>query len=219
MQLTDYENFPSVLPIIFEENFLYPFMISPLFVTNDEDIKAVEYAINNNKLLVIGVLKNTDKKEKAFYDVAVAGNIMRKVSLPDGRIKVLFQGLTKVKILNVNHSIPLQVTVDELKTNNYDQQEVSITLELLKNKIESYARLNRAFPIDLIKTIDDNNEPHRIVDIISSALRVDVKNAYKLLKETDILKRLYILIDIVEKEIKAIKLKTEITKKVNHTWN
>jgi len=52
MQLTDYENFPSVLPIIFEENFLYPFMISPLFVTNDEDIKAVEYAINNNIELI-----------------------------------------------------------------------------------------------------------------------------------------------------------------------
>ena len=64
-------------------------------------LKAVEYAIDNNKLVIVTVSKHEKegkKRKDSFYDVGVIGNIMRKVSLPDGKIKVLFQGLVKGRI-------------------------------------------------------------------------------------------------------------------------
>ncbi len=99
MELKNYEEFPQTIPLIIEDDiFLYPFMIAPLFLSNEQNVKAVEYAIDHNKLVMVTVSKpaKEGKREKdSFYDVGVVGNIMRKVSLPDGKIKVLFQGLTK----------------------------------------------------------------------------------------------------------------------------
>jgi len=94
MKLTDYDSFPDRLPILVEDSiFLYPFMIAPIFISDEQNINAVEYAITNNKLITVAVSKNTkDKKTNEFFNVAVVGNIMRKITLPDGRVKVLFQG-------------------------------------------------------------------------------------------------------------------------------
>jgi len=213
MQTNNYDKFPTILPIIFEENFLYPFMISPLFLSDEEEMKAVEYAINENKMIVVGVYK--DQKQKEFFDIGIAGTIMRKVTLPDGNIKILFQGLAKVKISKKIHSIPSQVEVDEIIPLTYNKEEVKVLIDLLKNKIDTYAKLNRVFPIDLLKTIDTNNDPNRIVDLISSVLKLEKENAYKILNEADVTKRLYMLLEFIQKEIESLKLKKEITKKVN----
>ena len=116
MELENYDKFPQNIPLIIEDEiFLYPFMIAPLFLSNEENIKAIEYAIENNKLVIVAVSKqgSEDKREEdSFYDVGVIGNIMRKVSLPDGKIKVLFQGLAKGSIKEFNKENPLFVNVD-----------------------------------------------------------------------------------------------------------
>ena len=97
MELENYDDFPQTIPLIIEDDiFLYPFMIAPLFLSNEQNIKAVEYAIEHNKLVIVTVSKHGKEGKRevdSFYDVGVVGNIMRKVSLPDGKIKVLFQGL------------------------------------------------------------------------------------------------------------------------------
>ena len=59
MKLADYDSFPDRLPILIEDSiFLYPFMIAPIFISDEQNINAVEYAINNNKLITIAVSKN-----------------------------------------------------------------------------------------------------------------------------------------------------------------
>ena len=103
MNLKDYDEFPDRLPILVEESiFLYPFMIAPIFMSDEQNINAVNYAIDNNKLLTVVVSTPSNEGKRgttSFYNVGVVGNVMRKVTLPDGRIKVLFQGLEKVFIL------------------------------------------------------------------------------------------------------------------------
>ena len=95
MELNNYDAFPQTLPLIIEDEiFLYPFMIAPLFLGDETNLKAVETAIEENKLVIVAVSKagheGEPRNKDNFYDVGVVGNIMRKVSLPDGKIKVLF---------------------------------------------------------------------------------------------------------------------------------
>ncbi|MEA3290044.1 MAG: endopeptidase La [Campylobacterota bacterium] len=217
MQLTDYDSFPDRLPILVEQSmFLYPFMIAPIFINDEQNINAVEYAINNNKLITVAVSSETkDDNSSEFYNVAVVGNIMRKITLPDGRIKVLFQGLEKVEIKEIVNGSPLMGVVDILHTKEYDKEKITAELEILKNNIEKLSKINSKFPIDLLKTIDENGDPVRIADLVSSVIRISNEEAYKLFKETDIEKRLLGIIDIVKKEIESFKLKNEITAKVN----
>ena len=128
MELENYDNFPQDIPLIIEDEiFLYPFMIAPLFLSNEENIKAVEYAIENNRLVIVAVSKdgNEDKREKdSFYDVGVVGNIMRKVSLPDGKIKVLFQGLAKGSIKEFREESSLFANVDILENKEFNEKNI-----------------------------------------------------------------------------------------------
>ena len=124
MDLTNYDEFPQELPLIIEDEvFLYPFMIAPLFLNNKTNISAVEKAINENKLVIVAVSKDgQESQERAdgqFYDVGVIGNIMRKVSLPDGKIKVLFQGLAKGRISEFKADNPDVCQVELIETKPY----------------------------------------------------------------------------------------------------
>lgn len=217
MKLTDYDSFPDRLPILVEESiFLYPFMIAPIFISDEQNINAVEYAINNNKLITVAVSKNSkDKKANEFYNVAVVGNIMRKITLPDGRVKVLFQGLEKVEIKEIVNGSPLMGIVDILKNGEHDESKTPAILDVLKTNIDKLSKLNPKFPIDLIKTIEESTDPVRIADLVSSVIQITNEDAYVLFKEQDINKRLLGIIDHIKKEIEAFKLKNEINKKVN----
>jgi len=217
MKLTDYDSFPDRLPILVEDSiFLYPFMIAPIFIGDEQNINAVEYAINNNKLITVAVSKNTtDKKTNEFYNVAVVGNIMRKITLPDGRIKVLFQGLEKVEIKEIVNGSPLMGIVDILQNEKHDETKTSAILDILKTNINKLSKLNTKFPIDLIKTIEESTDPVRIADLVSSVIQITNEDAYGLFKEKNINTRLLGIIDHIKKEIETFKLKNEINKKVN----
>ena len=77
---------------------------------------------------------------------------MRKITLPDGRIKVLFQGLEKVDIKEIVNGSPLMGIVDILPTQPYKKDKINAILDILKTNIDKLSKLNTTFPIDLIKT-------------------------------------------------------------------
>jgi len=219
MELENYESFPQEIPLVIEDDvFLYPFMIAPLFLSNEENIKAVEHAIEENKLVIVSVSKpgSEGKRENdSFYNVGVIGNIMRKVSLPDGKIKVLFQGLAKGKIVSFNKENPSFAFVDKLEDEEYVQENVDSIINVLREQVKKLSRINSKFPADLIKTIEENDDATRIADLISSVLRVKKDEAFILFSQTNIEKRLLEIIETIKKEIESFKIQKEITQKVN----
>ncbi len=219
MVLNDYDKFPDKLPIIIEDDiFLYPFMIAPLFMGDEQNIKAVNYAIDNNKLITVVVSTPSNEGQRgtsSFYNVGVVGNVMRKVTLPDGRIKVLFQGLAKVSIQEVVSGSPLIAVVDILHTDSYDQKEIEATLDILHKNVKILSKLNPKFPVDLLKTTEETKDASRVADLISSVINITKEESYELFKETNVSKRLIALIENIKKEIENFKLQEEITQKVN----
>ncbi|MFY9075928.1 endopeptidase La [Malaciobacter mytili] len=219
MELENYDSFPQQIPLIIEEDiFLYPFMIAPLFLNDKVNIDAVEDAINNNKLVLVTVSKQgheNSRKKEHFYDVGVIGNIMRKVSLPDGKTKILFQGLAKGKITDFNEETPSLAVVDLLQPKEFQKEAVDSIIEVLREQVKKLSRVNPKFPVDLIKTIEENDDAVRIADLISSVLRVKKDDAYRLFSEVDVEKRLLDIIETIKKEIEALRIQKEITQKVN----
>lgn len=219
MELSNYDSFPQEIPLIVEDDiFLYPFMIAPLFLGEETNVKAVETAIDSNKLVIVTVSKPSfegKRDENSFYDVGVVGNIMRKVSLPDGKIKVLFQGLAKGKIEKFDPANPAFALVDIIKIDPYEEQNVLSLIDVLRDQIKKLSKINSKFPADLIKTIDENNDPVRIADLISSVLRVKKEEAYELFSQTNVEERLIKIIETVKKEIESFRIQNEITQKVN----
>ena len=219
MQLSDYDAFPTILPIVVEDElFLYPFMISPIFLTNQKDIDAATDAMENNSLLFVTSSMAGKEGSRAFdamYKVGVVGSIMRKVHIPDGRVKILFQGLARGKIIQSQEGEFNRAVIDIVKPDSYNKLKTDALMDILRDKIKTLSSLNSHFPADLVRTIEENDEPNRIADLVSSMLKLDKEIAYALYIEPNIEKRLLGLIDVVTSEIESAKVQREIRTKVH----
>jgi len=219
MQLSDYNNFPTDLPIVIEdEQFLYPFMISPIFLSDQENINAVNKALEDNSLILVASTKLGREGERSFesiYDVGVIGSIMRKVMLPDGRVKILFQGMAKGKIIKEVDKNPLVATVAVMEPTDIEEIKKEAILSVLMEKLKVLSSINPYLPPDFLRTIEENSDIDRVADLISSTIRLKKEQAYKLFMEQDIEKRLMQLIDYLVEEIEASKLQREIKSKAH----
>ncbi len=208
MTLQNYNKLPDVLPVLIEKELIYPFMIIPIFLEKEEEISAVKKAMEDNSLIFVSIKDKIDT-------FGTIGTIIRKVSLPDGKVKILFQGLARGKILEVVDKEPTLALVDKVEaTSSKDEKEIKALLDTLKEHIITLSEVNTFFSKDFIKIIDNNSEPNRIIDIIASSLKLPTEKGYELFKEIDTYERLIKLIHFVLEEIESFKLKNELNKKV-----
>jgi len=219
MELDNYKSFPQNIPVIVEDEiFIYPFMIAPIFLSDDHNIAAASYALQNNDLVMVVTNKqgmDGHREDGSFYDAGTIGSIMRKVALPDGRIKLLLQGLSRGKISEVVSEKPIIATVELLHSSPYSDSKVNATISILKEQIKMLSTVNTHYPQDILRTIDENHEPNRIVDLVASTLRLKKESIYRIFSETDVQERLLMLIDFINTEVETIKLQKEIKLKVN----
>src|ERR1700750_2447849 len=94
---------PPVLPL--RDIVIYPFMIVPLFVSREKSIRAVDEALGENRMIFLVSQRDLDKEEPAGEDLYTTGTvavIMRMLKLPDGRIRILVQGLSRAHVEEVS---------------------------------------------------------------------------------------------------------------------
>ena len=225
MQLSNYEPFPTQVPIIIEDElFLYPFMISPIFLTKQEDINAATVAMEKNSLILLTTTKESvegSREEEDIHKIGVIGSIMRKVNIPDGRVKILFQGLARGEIVSDLETIEIDnltfqsAMVHLLENKDFDELKVNALVDVLNEKIKKLSKVNNSIPSDLLKTISETDNPYRIVDLVSSLLKLSKTEAYELYANADIEQRLLKVIDIIVNEMESARVEREIRSKVH----
>ena len=101
MEIEELIEYPSKLPVLVEDElFLYPPMITPIFINDTQNMSALELSIKNGSMLFVAPSQSGNGRNfDEIYDCGVIGGIMRKVPLPDGRIKILFQAYAKGRIV------------------------------------------------------------------------------------------------------------------------
>lgn len=219
MQINESKTFPTELPIIVEDElFLYPFMITPLFLSDDENLSALNLAIENQSQILVAPTKPQNEGARDFegiYDAGVIGTIMRKVPLPDGRVKILFQGMSKGRVVLESKGKPLRATVDIIHEKRPTAVKSDALVTVLREKVRDLAALSHFFPPDLLKTIEESVEVSRVCDLVLSSLRLKKQTAYEFFIEENLEQKLLKLIDFIIEEIEANKLQREIKSKVH----
>jgi ATP-dependent Lon protease len=225
MQLSNYESFPTQVPVIIEDNlFLYPFMISPIFLTKSEDIEAATFAMEKNSLIFLTTTKEGFegfREENNIHKIGVIGSIMRKVNIPDGRVKILFQGMARGELvgeldtLKIDEVLFQNSMVHLLENKEFEILKVSALMGVLNEKIKLLSKVNNNIPADLLKTISETDDPYRIVDLVSSLLKLSKTDAYGLYANDDIEQRLLKVIDIIVSEMESARVEKEIRSKVH----
>lgn len=207
----------SLLPV--RDIVVYPFMILPLFVGRESSIKAVEDAINNNDRLIVLAsqkdIQNENPDPAEIFDVATVAMIMRMRKLPDGRVKVLVQGLKKVAIQRYEELTPFYKVkvekIEETETTTKDF-EVQALIRNIKEKLEYVVRGSRSLNPDILMVLEDIEDPGRLTDLIASNLNLKVFEAQTILEIFDVKERLCYLDDLLTKEMKILEEQEKINK-------
>ncbi|MBX1886372.1 endopeptidase La [Campylobacter peloridis] len=217
MKIENIQNYPAKLPVIVEDElFLYPFMITPIFLNDAQNIQALDEAIQNESMIFVAPSKiEGGRSFDDIYDCGVIGNIMRKVPLPDGRIKILFQGYAKAKIIEQVSNNPLYALVDLIHQEPICSTKKEAIIEVLREKAKALSMVSHYFPPDLLRTIEEDVEPSRICDLILNSIKIKKHQAYEFFIETNLETKLLNLIDHLAKEIEANKIQKEIKNKVH----
>ena len=100
---------PEVLPVLpLRDIVIFPFMIVPLYVSRDRSIKAVDQALAENRMILLAAQKKQEEEDPGpddIYPVGTVALIMRMLKLPDGRIRVLVQGIGRARITSFEEGL------------------------------------------------------------------------------------------------------------------
>ncbi|XGQ70371.1 endopeptidase La [Campylobacter hepaticus] len=217
MQIEHIQNYPVNLPVLVEDElFLYPFMITPIFINDASNMKALELAIKNDSMLFVAPSKlENGRSFDEIYHCGVIGTIMRKVPLPDGRVKILFQGYAKGKIIEQVSKKPLEAKIELIKEDFLESTKKEALLDVLKEKVKHLANISHYFSPDLLRTIEEGFDASRICDLILNTIRMKKQLAYEFFILINLEQKLLKLIDLIVQEIEANKIQKEIKNKVH----
>ncbi|MFC1769842.1 endopeptidase La, partial [Nitrospirota bacterium] len=208
---------PEEIPVLpVRDIVVFPYMILPLFVGRDMSIKAIEEALETNKMIMLLTQKdmnvenpNTDD----LYNVGVVGLIMRMLKLPDGRIKVLVQGLSKARVKEFTSEEPyLRASIDKIEDAAMDELslENEALIRTVKEQMDRSVSLGKNILPDVMVVIENLEDPGRLADLVASNLGLKTDQAQLVLEVEDPLLRLKDVSDILSREIDLLLVQQKI---------
>ena len=208
---------PDQLPLLpVRDIVVFPYMVLPLFVGREMSIKAIEAALAGNRMIFLATQKALDVENPTpddIHAIGTVGIIMRMLKLPDERIKILVQGLSKAKISGYIQTDPYySVRIEKIN----EAKAASSTLEseavmrTVKEQIERIVSLGKVLIPDVMVVIENLEDPGRLADMIASNLGLKVEVTQSVLEITEPLKRLRQISEILAKEIEVLSMQQKI---------
>jgi len=208
---------PSELPVLpLRDIVIYPFMIVPLFVSRDRSIRAVEQSLSENRMILLVSQKDVNKEEPKqddLYEVGTVAIIMRMLKLPDGRIRILIQGLSRCRVDSVNPSgdyIKANVTPISEPLAPENSLEVEALVRNVRGSMERAASLGKNISPEVLAIIANLEDAGRLADLSASNLDLKVGDAQSVLDIYDPVPRLRRVNDLLSKEIDVLTVQQEI---------
>ncbi len=208
---------PETLPMLpVRDIVVFPYMIIPLFVGRDSSIRSVEESLARpDRLILLSSQKEiTDEHPSpdAIYRTGTVAMIMRMRKLPDGRIKILTQGLCKANIQNYTQTQPFfEVKINRINETNFgDIAEVEALMRNVREQLERVISLGKVLTPDILMVLDDITDPGRLADLVASNLGLKVSDAQGILETTDSTIRLKKVYEILSKEIEVLSIQAKI---------
>ncbi len=206
-----------VLPL--RDVVVFPSMVIPLFVGRDKSIKALDQAMDGDKRILLVAQKSPDTDDPVaadLYEIGALAQVLQLLKLPDGTIKVLVEGVSRVRVKQVHEHEGALIGLGEMLdvVQPREQREIEAVVRSLMSLFEQYIKTNRKLPPELMQTLSGIDEPNRLADTISAHLSVRLAEKQRLLEATDVGDRLELLVGLVDGEIDVQQLEKRIRGRV-----
>ncbi len=197
---------------------VFPSMVIPLFVGRDKSITALNEVMKNNKKIILVTQKNSEVDDPKKTDVFMYGcesSILQLLKLPDGTVKVLAEGIKRVKIVDFKDDEKFITCSyeynNDLLSNEEDLMPLAITAV---RRLEKLTSINKKISSETILNIKELKDPSKIADNIASHLNTTISEKQQLFETIDVKKRLNGVIKIMENETSIIGVEKKIRGRV-----
>jgi ATP-dependent Lon protease len=210
----------SLLPILpLRETVVFPSSMTPLAIGQERSIRLVDEAVDANK--TIALVTSRSREEEAenaedLYEVGTAAVVHKMVRVPDGTLRVLVQGLERVKLGTVEQTEPylagLFTKLPDVPGREMEVEALAHTVESLFGRIISMAPY---LPEELLLAAANAESPSGLANLIGSTLRLSTEQKQELLEAVDVEERLRKLTAMLSRELEVVELGTKIQSQVH----
>jgi len=208
-----------VLPLLpLRDVVVFPHMVIPLFVGREKSIKALEYAMESNKniLLVAQKIASTDDpKPEDLYHICSVASLLQMLKLPDGTVKVLVEGNYRAEILEVIDSENyFSANIKKVTSEDSNNAEAEAMRRTIVNQFDQYVKLNKKIPSEIITSLNGIEDAGRLADTIAAYLPLKLEQKQEILEIFDVSKRLEHLLGLLEAELDILQVEKRIRGRV-----
>ena len=208
---------PDTLPVLpVRDIVVFPYMILPLFVGREMSIKAIEYSLSTNRMVLLLTQKDLNVENPApedLFSIGTVALVMRMLKLPDGRVKILVQGLSKAKALKYDQTDPFFKAAIE-KITDQKTEPLSIEDEALvrnvKGQLEKVVSLGKSILPDIMGVVENIEEPGRLADLVASNIGLKTEQSQEILEIIDPVQRLKRVTEILSRETELLTVQQKI---------
>lgn len=197
---------------------IFPHLMMPLFVGREKSINALEEAISKQSDIILAAqrdAKTNNPESKDIYSVGTIGTIIQLLKLPDGTVKVLVEGKRRVKIKDfVPNENFFVVKYEEIPEEVDSQVEAQALVRSVKATFETYVKLNKRIPPEILMRVTSIENAGELADIIVAQLNLKLEDKQKVLEIFEPEKRLEHLLNIMTGEIEILEVEKKIRTRV-----
>jgi ATP-dependent Lon protease len=209
---------PDVLPVLpLKDTVVFPYIILPLSVGRDKSVLAVDRALAESRVIMLVAQRDPaldNPGEEELYSVGTAAVIMRMLKLPDGRIRILVQGLSRARVHHLSQTEPyLQAKIERIEEPRLPAGtlEVEALLRSVKESLDRAVGLGKGISPEVMVIAANLEDPGRLADLAASNLDLKPIEAQSILETSDPIDRLRKVSEMIAREIQVLTMQQEIS--------
>ncbi|MGD2032388.1 MAG: endopeptidase La, partial [Gammaproteobacteria bacterium] len=209
----------GVMPVLpLRDVVVYPHMVIPLFVGRRKSILALDAAMQIGKQIVLVAQQAADVDEpdlEDLFEVGTLATILQLLKLPDGTVKVLVEGNERVALSDVSADDFFTARIDVLKeSEESDEREVEVLVRSIVSQFESYVKLNKKVPPEILTSLAGIEQPGRLADTAAAHMSLRLPEKQKVLEIVDLRQRLEHVLGLIEGEIDVLQIEKKVRGRV-----
>jgi ATP-dependent Lon protease len=209
------ELFP-VLPL--RDIVVFPHMIVPLFVGREKSVRALEDVMKDDKQILLVAQKNAaddDPGPDDIYEIGTVSTVLQLLKLPDGTVKVLVEGIQRARIEEFTETEKFfMVEAGRIDEDTGDERELEAVSRSVVNQFESYIKLNKKIPPEVLVSVNQIDDPSKLADTVASHLAIKISEKQELLEVDSVIERLERVLGFMEAEIGVLQVEKKIRNRV-----
>jgi len=212
---------PDELPLLpVRDVVIFPYMIVPLFVGRERSIAAVDAALERDRLIFLAAQKDLNAEDpdpEDIYTVGTVAMIMRMLKLPDGRVKILVQGVARGRLEAISQQSPFfQARVERSIEPPQPEKtlEVEALMRTVRDAMNQAVSLGKAVPPEIMVAVANMEEPGNLADLVASNIGLKVAEMQAVMETVDPLERLGNVKSLLDREMEVLTMQNRIQSQV-----